>query len=197
MADQSDQQLLRRMQRGDRRAIEYLIERYQRPLFNFAYRFLDDADAAADICQFTFIQFYTHAGELHADEGIRPWLFRVARHRCLDELRRHHATAFSRLNAEAGERDDGLSPLEQVADAAPLPEEVVERDDLQQILADAIASLPAKYREVVALRYAAELSFAEIGAILGLPEATAKTHFHRAKPLLRAFLRSRGVTRAI
>ena len=197
MADQSDQQLLLHMQRGDRRAIEYLIERYQRPLFNFAYRFLNDTDAAADICQFTFIQLYTHASELHADEGLRPWLFRVARHRCLDEVRRQHATAFSHLNADGAGRDDGLAPLERVADTAPSPEDVVERDAMQRILADAIAALPDKYREVVALRYAAELSFAEIGAILGLPEATAKTHFHRAKPLLRAFLRARGVTSAM
>ncbi len=193
MADQPDQVLLQRIQAGDRRAIEYLIARYQQSLFNVAARLLSDPDAAADTVQFTFIQLYTHAQELHADEGLRPWLFRVVRYRCLDELRRRHATPFSQV---ATEGDDGLSPLDALADPAPLPEDLAERNDLQRILNDAIASLPPKYREVVALRYAADLSFAEIGEILGIPEATAKTHFHRAKPLLRTFLRERGVSHA-
>jgi RNA polymerase sigma-70 factor (ECF subfamily) len=195
VADLSDQQLMVRIQRGDRDAIEYLIDRYQRPLFNFAYRFLNDADAAADICQFTFIQLFTHIHELRTDEGVRPWLFRVARHRCLDELRRNHTTAFSQFAPDGDE--DGPSPLELFADTSPLPDDLAERADLQQILVQAIASLPAKYREVVALRYVADLSFAEIGAVLGIPEATAKTQFHRAKPLLRAFLRAKGITHPV
>ena len=193
MADQSDQQLLVRIQRGDRRAIEYVIDRYQRALFNFAYRFLNDSDAAADIVQHAFIQLFTHVQDLHADEGLKPWLFRVARHRCLDEIRRQRTTAFSQLAPD----DEGGSPLDYYADSAPLPDDLAERDDLQQILAEAIASLPPKYREVVALRYTADLSFAEIGTVLGIPEATAKTQFHRAKPLLRAFLRAKGITQAV
>jgi RNA polymerase sigma factor (sigma-70 family) len=195
MADQPDEALLVRLQRGDRRAIEYLIQRYERPLFNFALRFLGDADAAADIVQHVFIQLFTHCQELHADENLRPWLFRVARHRCLDELRRQRTTTFSQLGADAG--DDGPNPLEQLVDDTPLPDDLVEREDVQQLLAQAIESLPPKYREVVTLRYVADLSFAEIGQVLGIPEATAKTHFHRAKPLLRAFLRSRGITHAL
>jgi RNA polymerase sigma factor (sigma-70 family) len=195
VAHLSDQALLRRIQAGDREAIEYLIERYQRSLYNFALRFLGDGDAAADIVQHAFIQLFTHADELHTEEGLRPWLFRVARYRCLDELRRRRAIPFSQMNAP--DDDDGQLPLEQISDPSPLPDDLAERDDLQQILADAIASLPVKYREVVTLRYVADLSFAEIGQVLGLPEATAKTHFHRAKPLLRAFLRARGITRAL
>ncbi len=197
MADQSDQQLLMRIQRGDRRAYEYLIGRYQTPLFNFTARFLGNADAAADACQQTFIQFFLHAQELRPDEPLGPWLFRVARNRCIDEIRRQHPTPFSQMQANRAAQSGYQSEDDYVdlfADAAPLPEDLAERADLQQILAQAIAALPPKYREVVALRYAADLSFAEIGAILGLPEATVKTQFHRAKPLLRAYLSRYGVT---
>jgi RNA polymerase sigma factor (sigma-70 family) len=193
VADQPDQILLRRIQQGDRDAIEYLIERYQRPLFNFAYRFLNDSDAAADICQFVFIQLFVHSPNMHTNEGLKAWLFQVTRNRCLDELRRNHETAFSRYEQE-DRNTKGISVLEQIADESPLPIELVEREDIQQILVDAITSLPERYREVVALRYSADLSFAEIGEILGVPESTAKTQFHRAKPLLRAFLHQRGVT---
>lgn len=193
MADQSDQQLLRRIQQGDRRAYEYLIQRYERPLFNFAARFLGDRDAAADMCQQTFIQFFTHVNELHADDALAPWLFRVIRNRCLDDLRRQRTTTFSQVTGDA-DAEDGPSALERIADHEPLPAELAEREDLQRILQAAIADLPVMYREVVALRYGVDLSFAEIGLVLGLPEATAKTRFHRAKPLLREYLRRQGIT---
>ncbi len=76
-----------------------------------------------------------------------------------------------------------------VADGRPLPEDLAERADLQDVLQRAIMALPGPYRTVVALRYSSDLTFAEIGAVLGLPENTAKTHFQRAKALLRAALR--------
>ena len=61
---------------------------------------------------------------------------------------------------------------------------------MQEILQEAIAELPPKFRAVVLLRYTAQLSFAEMGHALHMPEATAKTYFQRAKPLLRAMLKS-------
>jgi RNA polymerase sigma-70 factor (ECF subfamily) len=82
------------------------------------------------------------------------------------------------------------SPIDAVADADPLPEEILERNDLQRMLREAIVRLPERYRAVVSLRYAGGLSFAEIGATLSLPENTVKTHFQRAKALLRRELAS-------
>ena len=73
-------------------------------------------------------------------------------------------------------------------DPRPLPEEIVEQRDLQECLQRAIRRLPPRFRSVVLLRYAAQLTFAEIGEVLGMPEATAKTYFYRAKPLLRTML---------
>jgi RNA polymerase sigma factor (sigma-70 family) len=69
-----------------------------------------------------------------------------------------------------------------------LPEDLAERHDLQQVLNRAIQSLPPKFRAVVLLRYTSQLSFSEIGRTLNMPEATAKTYFHRAKVLLRKIL---------
>lgn len=189
MAHLSDQQLLRLMQQQDQNAIAWLVDRYQRPLFNFAARFVNDADLAADVCQHAFVQLFLHAGELHSNENLKGWLFQVVRNRCLDELRRRHDLPFSRLERD----DDDGALLPGIEDTALPPEAIVEQQQLQQILQAAIAELPLKYREVVALRYSADLSFAEIGEVLGIPEATAKTHFHRAKPLLRDALRRMGI----
>ncbi len=173
---------------GDQRAFEALVQRYSVALFNFICRFLGDYDQACDILQQVFLQLYISLPNLRTGEPLKSWLFQVARNRCLDELRRKRAIHFSEL--EPVNDEDELSLLATMPDTSPLPEEVAERRDLQQCLQKAIGTLPPKFRSVVVLRYAAQLSFSEIGQVLKMPEATAKTYFQRAKPLLRAALTS-------
>ncbi len=173
---------------GDQQAFELLVKRYSGSLFNFICRFLGDYDAASDILQQVMLQLFISLPKLRTGEPLKAWLFQVARNRCLDELRRKHAIHFSEL--EKGLDEDEQSALDILPDISPLPEEVAERHDLQQILLNAIQGLPPKFRSVVLLRYAAQLSYAEIGRVLNMPEATAKTYFQRVKPLLRSTLAS-------
>ncbi len=182
----SDSALAQQSLVGDQRAFELLVQRYSTPLFNFIYHFLGEYDQACDILQQVFLQLYISLPTLRIGEPLKAWLFQVARNRCLDELRRKRAIHFSEL--EAASDEDDLSPLVALPDNSPLPEELAERRDLQQTLHKAIMSLPPKFRAVVSLRYANQLSFSEIGRALNMPEATAKTYFQRAKPLLRTFL---------
>src|SRR5579883_3606729 len=172
---------------GDQEAFEKLVQRYSSSLFNFICRFLNDYDSASDILQQVFTQLYISLPNLRTGEPLKAWLFQVARNRCLDELRRKRVIHFSELQAPG--EDEELSPLAIIPDNSPLPEDIAERHDLQEILQGAIASLPPKFRAVVLLRYTAQLSFSEIGRTLQMPEATAKTYFQRAKPLLRATLK--------
>jgi RNA polymerase sigma factor (sigma-70 family) len=81
-----------------------------------------------------------------------------------------------------------------VQDPSPLPEEIAERHYVRDRLLRAIQTLPPRFRSVVFLRYSKQLTFPEIGKTLGMPEATAKTYFSRAKPLLRASL-ARNLTK--
>src|SRR5579883_1637130 len=183
----SDGVLAQQTLQGDQDAFEKLVQRYSGSLFNFICRFLSDYDAASDILQQVFTQLYISLPNLRTGEPLKAWLFQVARNRCLDELRRKRLIHFSELQAPGEEEE--LSPLAIIPDTGPLPEEIAERHDLQSILQRAIDALPPKFRAVVLLRYAAQLSFAEIGQALQMPEATAKTYFQRAKPLLRASLK--------
>ncbi|HLI68324.1 MAG TPA: RNA polymerase sigma factor [Ktedonobacteraceae bacterium] len=172
---------------GDQEAFTRLVQRYSSSLFSFICRFLNDYDAASDILQQVFTQLYISLPNLRTGEPLKAWLFQVARNRCLDELRRKRVIHFSELQAPG--EDEELSPLAIIPDNSPLPEDVAERHDLQDMLQRAINGLPPKFRAVVLLRYASQLSFSEIGRALQMPEATAKTYFQRAKPLLRAALR--------
>jgi RNA polymerase sigma-70 factor (ECF subfamily) len=189
MSDLPDAVLTREARAGEQQAFEMLVRRYQTPLFNFIYRFVGDYDQACDISQEVFLRLYLSLSKLEVDKPLKPWLFQVAHNRCIDEIRRSQRGAlnFSYL----GQADD-LSEefrFDQIIDPDPLPEEVLEHQDLQYVLQQAIASLPPKPRAVVMLRYTAQLSFPQIACILDMPAATAKTYFARAKVRLRQVLK--------
>jgi len=171
--------------RRDPAAFEALVRRHQSPLYNFCLRMLGRADDAADVAQETFVQLFTHLSQLDEREPIAPWLFRVARNRCIDVIRRRRTVPLG-MPDDSGESTLVVEP----ADEAPLPEEMAERADLQDVLASAIADLPPTYAEVVALRYAGDRSFAEIAVIVDCDEGTARVRFHRAKARLRHRLRA-------
>ena len=149
--------LVQRTMAGDEHAYALLVQRYSSSLFHFICRFLSDYDAAGDILQQVFLQLYLSLAKLNTDVPLKPWLFRVAHNRCLDELRRirsKHLISFSTVQEST--EDDELSLWATIPDPDPLPEEVAEQHDLQAILQQAIATLPPKYRSIVLLRYTAQ-----------------------------------------
>ncbi len=182
----TDESLAGRCQEGDDAAFEELVARYHRPLYHFAYRLLGRAEDAEDATQDTFIQVYRALPTARLDAPLRAWLYRIARNRCLDILKRRRLVPFADL--PAADEAEGVGGPE-IADANPLPEELAERADLQRLLGEAIAALAPPYREVVALRYTSDLQLGEIGEVLGVPENTVKTRFQRAKAALRVALR--------
>ena len=192
--DLSDGTLAQQSLDGDQYSFEMLVEHYRPLLFNSIYQILGDYDQSCDILQQVFLQLYLSLPTLKRDKSLRGWLLKVARNRCLDELRRKHAMPFSAL--ETAEDEDEVSLLLSLSDPNPLPEEVAEQHDLRSNVQRAIDGLPLRYRRVVLLRYAGQRSFAEIGQALSIPAATAKTHFQRAKVLLRAALEAEMLSQA-
>jgi RNA polymerase sigma factor (sigma-70 family) len=182
-----DEELVQRALAGDMSGFEMLVERYNPMLTNWVYRILRNPQQVEDVLQYVFLQLFLSLATLHPGKSIKAWLFRVAHNRCVDELRRMRPIYFSELKVSE-EVEDEFIPFEFVPDPEPLPEEIVERYELQQRILRAIRVLPPRLRSVVFLRYTSQKSFSEIGKILNIPEATAKTYFHRAKPFLRAAL---------
>jgi RNA polymerase sigma-70 factor, ECF subfamily len=175
--------------RGDASAFEALVRRHQSALFNFCLRMLTQPEDAADVAQETFVQLYSHLQRLDGSEPLAPWLFRVARNRCIDVIRRRRTVPLTSPDFDISAGDLPAEGAVDPADDDPLPDELVERADLQRVLSAAIAALPPLYAEVVALRYAADRSFAEIADILECDEGAARVRFHRAKGQLRQHLR--------
>jgi RNA polymerase sigma-70 factor (ECF subfamily) len=186
--EMTDGALIELILAGEQNVFETLVSRYQHSLFSFLCHFLRNSELAADVLQDVFVKLYTSLPTLHTDQPLKPWLFQVARNRALDELRRKHPLSFSQL--EVVEEEDEVSPIEILPDRDPLPEELAENHELEQALQNAIEALPAKFRQVVLLRYVGQLRFKEISSVLHMPEATVKTYFQRARPLLKHALSS-------
>ncbi len=181
----SDEAMIGAFLRGDVAAFEELVRRYSRPIFNFVYRMVGNHEDANDLAQDVFVQIYKSLPSARTDMPFKPWLYVIARNKCLDFIKRKRPLLFTDVE---GDDDTGEGIAARVRDTDPLPDELAERQDLQRVLQEAITELPPKYRQVVTMRYASELSFEEISRALDLPENTVKTHFHRAKAMLRTKL---------
>ena len=174
---------------GDQYAFELLANRYHHQLVDYIRGFLKDNDQIYDVLQHVYLQLHLSLPILFRDGSIKGWLFRVARNRCLDELRkrrRRPEVPFSTFEREHGE--EGLSPLEAIADPEPLPEEMTESSELHGSLHAAIGTLPPQFRSIVHLHCFRQLTFAEIGRTLNMPETAVKTYFYRSLLRLRRAL---------
>ena len=182
-----DEQLAARYSAGSNACFDELVRRYSGPIYAFILRMVGRPEDADDLTQDVFVQLLKSLPGARHDLPLRPWVYVIARNKCLDHLKRKKSLLFSALDTA----DAGDAVEDRFEDLEPLPEELAERADLRDVLQAAIGALPPRYRAVVALRYSTDLTFGEIGAVLDLPENTVKTHFQRAKAILRAALRGR------
>ncbi|GHO43239.1 RNA polymerase sigma factor [Ktedonospora formicarum] len=189
----TDDILLERVERGEQSAFETLMQRYNAILCKFVYTHINDYELTRDIVQSVFLQLYIYIPKLRANRAaqtsrapLKAWLFQVAANKCIDELRKRRPLLFCEL--EMTQDDDENAWLYSIVDSELQPDEEIEREDTRAALRRAIMELPLRFRSIVLLRYQEELTFGEIGRVLGMPENTAKTYFQRARPLLRAAL---------
>lgn len=145
-------------------------------------RITGDRSLAEDLAQDAFLKAFRNLAAFDTTRRLSSWLFRIAHNTAIDSLRR---TRPRTVSLEAPDE----SPMDPPAPAAPDP---VEREALGQALERAMAALRAEYRAAVTLRYEEGLSFDEIAHVMSIPEATARSHVHRARKELAAVLRAEG-----
>ncbi len=151
------------------------------------YRYVGEYHEAWDVLQQVLLQLYLSLVTLHLRAEIRPWLFTVARNRCIDLLRHRRQTYFSELEPRDNAQGE-TTDLADLPDTSPQPEELAERRELRQCVYRVIEAIPIQYRLVVWHRCVGNLDFPEIGQVLNIPTSTVKNRFYRARPLLRAAL---------
>lgn len=175
----SDEVLMVRYQRGDREAFAELLRRYERPIYNFALRYLRHESWAEDVTQDAFLRVVQRAGEFKHESRFSTWLYTIARNLCVDHLRRQRHRQHASLDQSS---DEEAPPGERLADAGPhgSVERAVLSREIQTQVVHAIEELPEEQREVFLLRHIGNVSFQEIAAITGTGENTVKSRMRYA-----------------
>jgi len=173
--DREDGDCVARCLSGDQEAFEPLVSRYERVLFRVAFRLTGEYEDARDVTQNAFVKAFE---QLHRYDGKRKffsWLYRIAVNECLN-LRR------SRRPQQA--LQDGF----EGADTHRGPFEAFAQVEARSRIDRAMAQLSLEYREVIALRHFADLSYEEMADAIGVPEKTVKSRLFSARQKLAGLL---------
>lgn len=171
-----DRETIEQARRGDRAAFARLVELYQAPVYNLAYRMLGTAVEAEDAAQETFLRAFSQIKSYKTQYKFIPWLLSIASHYCIDRLRRGKRWRWLSLDDEpAGE---------MIRAETPGPEESAlsnERAEQAQML---LQKLPPAYRLVVTLKYWNEMSVEEIARVVNESVANVKVKLYRARLMM-------------
>jgi RNA polymerase sigma-70 factor (ECF subfamily) len=170
---------------GDKAAFARLVEKHKQSVFGLCYRLLGASEESRDASQEAFVRAYTGIRDFDARQPFAAWVLRIARNHCIDLLRRRRPTLA--LEARSDEPEAGVAP-ELRDHFATTGEDAMQEQEAQRDLDLAVAALPPRYREVIALFHVQHKSYAEIADTLGVPMGTVMTWLHRARKELKARL---------
>jgi RNA polymerase sigma-70 factor, ECF subfamily len=178
--------LVERCRAGDALAWEAFVRQLQGRLFALAYSYAGDREDARDLAQEIFVRLYEARGQWPTGDEFLPWLFRVARNRSVDYLRRRS------VRRPAASVDE--SAIAELPDPGPGAEARAIESDRRGLLRAALKGLSAINREIVVLRDVHGLSIHQVASVLGVPLGTVKSRASRARAELaeRVLAMSRG-----
>lgn len=173
-----DVSLVRACLAGERDAFAVLLDRYERPVFNVAYRMVRDREDARDVTQSVFSKALGNLDRFDARHRFFSWIYRIAIHESIDLLQRKRRT----------------EPLEiERADDEPGPEDLAGNREAQRMLLGALEDLTPEHRAVIVLRHFHHCSYVTIGEILEISEKTVKSRLFDARRVLRRTLAGKGI----
>ena len=185
MKNLADEQLVKNYLKGDPAALEFLVQKYLKPMYNFVFKYMHTPEAAEDVTQEAFLKIWKNIGKFNSKYKFKTWAFTVAKNTALDHLKKKGFVALSSENSEG-------TPIEKIlASYEPLPEEAMEKLEDAQMVGRAVQRLPEKYSRVLSLYYQNQLNFREISQILKASIHTIKTHHRRALIYLKKELRDK------
>jgi RNA polymerase sigma-70 factor (ECF subfamily) len=171
MLSAAESQWIGRAQQGDDKSFTYLVETYQRPVYNLCYRMLGNMEEAEDAAQETFLRAYKAIRRYDLSRSFLTWLLSIASHYCIDLIRRRR---FQFISLED-------YPGEMIQDDTPSPEAMAWRHEDQQQIQALLQSLSPTDRAAVVLYYWYDYSYEEIASTLALSNSAVKSRLHRAR----------------
>lgn len=178
MAEDTDKELVKRVQRGDQAAFDLLFVRYQNKVVNLIARYVSDQEETLDVAQEAFIKAYRALPRFRGDSQFYTWLYRIA-----INTAKNHLVARSRrppgvdVDVDETEYRDDASALRE----GETPEAALARDQLEACIQQALADLPEDLKSALTLREFDGLSYEQIADIMGCPVGTVRSRIFRAR----------------
>ena len=180
--NETDPELVRQSQSGNRAAFEELVRRTARLVFSRLYLETGDVHKAEDLVQETFMVAWRSIRQVTDAQGFRPWLFSIAHTVLIDACRRE-----GRKKRSAGREDS--TALLRVADRSPPPDQAAQAEESRRQVLSVLRSLPEEYRLPITLRYIGGADYETIGRQLGLSNGSLRGLLNRGMTRLREAMR--------
>lgn len=176
MINLTDEQLVGLALQNNEEALENLITRYFKRIYNFVLRYIGNQSDAEDVTQEIFLKVWKNIRRFKKGRLFKIWLFAIAKNAAFDFLRKKKIITFSELS-QGQETEE--SAAEQIVDPQPLPSEIFEKKEISSLINRALNNLSIKERTVILLHYQESLTFQEISEIVKEPLNTVKSRYRR------------------
>ena len=176
--DDNDQQLVQRVQKGDKSAFDLLVLKYQHRVLKLVSRFVSDAAEAQDVAQEAFLKAYRALPSFRGDSAFYTWLYRIAINTAKNTLvsNRRRPVDFD-LDLQDPEQYDRQARLKEV----DTPEGVLLTEEIREVVERAMEQLPEDLRTAIVLREIEGLSYEEIAEAMDCPVGTVRSRIFRAR----------------
>ncbi len=175
-----DQELVERVQRGDKAAFDLLVRKYQHKVIKLVTRYVYDQGDAMDVAQEAFIKAYRALPRFRGDSAFYTWLYRIAINTAKNHVMARRRQPFiNETDVGDGEQDNGESRL--VAVDHDSPEGQVLSDEIRDRVLQTIESLPEDLRTAIMLRELDGLSYEQIAQTMACPVGTVRSRLFRAR----------------
>lgn len=186
MTPDDDQQLVKRVQAGDKRAFDLLVLKYQHRILGLVVRFVHDPHEAQDVTQEAFIKAYRALANFRGDSAFYTWLYRIAINTAKNYLvSRNRRPPSSDVDSSDAEFYDGDHGLKDMAS----PERLMLRDEIDETVQQSIKQLPEDLRRALTLREFDGLSYEDIATVMQCPVGTVRSRIFRAREAVDKALR--------
>jgi len=173
---------------GDQSAYKKLLKKYHDQIANLIFRIIHQREQVEDLTQEVFIKAFASLKSFNEEYAFSTWLYKIATNSSIDYIRKKKMTTFSIDKPIVHEESDYSFEL---PDATYQPDKHIIQRQRTNLIEEAIAMLPEKYRRVIVMRHTEERDYSEIAKILKLPIGTVKAHIFRARELLNKYLRDK------
>jgi RNA polymerase sigma-70 factor, ECF subfamily len=183
---QAEALLIERLRAGEEAAYEYLLARFQQPVYSLVQRLIDDPTEASDVTQDVFLKVFRNIGSFRGQSSLKTWIYRISVNEAHN--RRRWFGRHRRAEIELESDDAGKSWLEHLSDHSKTPFDLVLNQERRDAIERALAGLSPAFRDAVVLRDLEDMSYEEIADVLEISIGTVKSRILRGREAMRKAL---------